>query len=66
MRTLFPNLAEMERDLPAFVAHRVKQLRTPHRLITEVDSLPEPPPRPPAGQLRPVVFRSISPALQVQ
>lgn len=63
MRTLFPNLVEMERDLPAFVAHRVKQLKTPNRLIEEVDSQPEPPPRLPPGQLKPVVFRSLSPAL---
>ncbi|XP_070205034.1 helicase domino-like isoform X4 [Littorina saxatilis] len=63
MRMLFPNLAEMERDLPAFVAHRVKQLKTPNRLIEEVDTLPEPPPRLPPGQLKPVVFRSVSPAL---
>lgn len=63
MRTLFPNLVEMERDLPAFVAHRVKQLKTPNSLIEEVDSQPEPPPRLPRGQLKPVVFRSLSPAL---
>lgn len=63
MRTLFPNLVEMERDLPAFVAHRVKQLKTPNSLIEEVDSQPEPPPRLPRGHLKPVIFRSLSPAL---
>ncbi|KAK7474437.1 hypothetical protein BaRGS_00034320 [Batillaria attramentaria] len=62
MRALFPNLAEMERDLPAFVSHRVKQLRTANNLIEELDSQPDPPPRPPPGQLKPVAFRSISPA----
>ncbi|GFR90719.1 helicase [Elysia marginata] len=50
--SLYPNLAEMETDLPAFVAQRVKQLKASGKLIEEVDSLPEPTPRPPAGQLK--------------
>lgn len=62
MRSLFPCLAEMERDLPAFVSHRVKQLKTSNNLIEEIDTQPDPLPRPPPGQLKPVVFHSVSPA----
>ncbi|GFN95546.1 helicase domino [Plakobranchus ocellatus] len=50
--SLYPNLAEMETDLPAFVAQRVKQLKAPGKLIQEVDSIPEPSPRPQPGQLK--------------
>ncbi|CAG5123366.1 unnamed protein product, partial [Candidula unifasciata] len=52
IRTLYPNLAEMEKDLPAFVAQRIKQLKATGKLIQEVDSIPEPPPRLPSGQLK--------------
>uniref|UniRef100_A0A2C9JZS6 Helicase domino n=1 Tax=Biomphalaria glabrata TaxID=6526 RepID=A0A2C9JZS6_BIOGL len=49
---LFPNLAEMELDLPSFVAQRVKQLKASGKLIEEVDSLPDSPTRPQPGQLK--------------
>jgi len=38
--------------LSAFVAHRVKRLRTPRKLIEEIDSQPEPPPRCPSGRIK--------------
>ncbi|BFZ18188.1 hypothetical protein BsWGS_21227 [Bradybaena similaris] len=52
IRTLYPNLAEMERDLPAFVSQRIRQLKATNKLIQEVDSIPNPPPRLPSGQLK--------------
>lgn len=52
IRTLYPNLAEMERDLPAFVSQRIRQLKATGKLIQEVDSIPNPPPRLPSGQLK--------------
>ncbi|XP_064613460.1 helicase SRCAP-like isoform X3 [Liolophura sinensis] len=63
IRTLFPSLVDMEKDLPAFVAHRVKKLQTPHQLIVEIDSQPDPPPRLKPAK-KPVVFRSVSPLVQ--
>ncbi|XP_035827815.1 helicase domino isoform X2 [Aplysia californica] len=50
--SLYPNLAEMESDLPAFVSQRVKQLKATGKLIEEVDDAVDPPPRPPVGQLK--------------
>lgn len=38
--------------LSAFVAHRVKRLRTPRKLIEEIDSQPEPAPRCPSGRIK--------------
>ncbi|KAK3749017.1 hypothetical protein RRG08_056924 [Elysia crispata] len=64
--SLYPNLAEMETDLPAFVAQRVKQLRASGKLIEEVDSLPEPTPRPPPGQLKNLKGFPAVPAVQVK
>ncbi|XP_069134718.1 helicase domino-like isoform X2 [Argopecten irradians] len=57
----YPGLADMEQDLPAFVAHRVKRLQTSRQLIEEIDDQPDPPPRLKPGKLKPVNFRSISP-----
>ncbi|XP_060081235.1 helicase domino-like isoform X1 [Ylistrum balloti] len=57
----YPGLADMEQDLPAFVAHRVKRLQTSQQLIEEIDEQPDPPPRLKPGKLKPVNFRSISP-----
>lgn len=65
IRTLFPSLVDMEKDLPAFVAHRVHKLQTPHQLIVEIDSQPDPPP-PLKPAKKPVVFRSASPLVQVR
>ncbi|OWF46679.1 helicase domino-like isoform X2 [Mizuhopecten yessoensis] len=57
----YPGLADMEQDLPAFVAHRVKRLQTSRQLIEEIDEQPDPAPRLKPGKLKPVNFRSISP-----
>ncbi|KAL8561069.1 hypothetical protein ACOMHN_031013 [Nucella lapillus] len=65
IRTLFPSLAEMEHDLPAFVAHRVKQLTTAPALIEEIDYHPDPTPPLPKGQLKPGAFPPLTvPLLQ--
>ncbi|CAH1801795.1 unnamed protein product, partial [Owenia fusiformis] len=56
---LHPSLADMELQLPAFMAHRVKKLQTPRPLIEEIDSQPPPAPRPRPVRLK---FRSASPA----
>ncbi|XP_012056124.1 PREDICTED: helicase domino [Atta cephalotes] len=45
-------LLNLELMLSAFVAHRVKRLRTPRKLIEEIDSQPEPPPRCPSGRIK--------------
>jgi hypothetical protein len=50
----------MELNLPAFVAHRVKKLQTPRKLIEEIDSEPEPQSSLPPGKLKPVTFKGIS------
>jgi len=50
--SLYPNLAEMETDLPAFVAQRVKQIKASGKLIEEVDQFEEEPQRLPTGQLK--------------
>jgi hypothetical protein len=55
----------MERDLPAFIAHRVRKLQTPRRLIEEIDIQPGPPPRPQPGKLKTNTIRCVSPAVQV-
>lgn len=55
----------MERDLPAFIAHRVRKLQTHRRLIEEIEVQQSPPPRPPAGKLKPSSIRCVSPAVQV-
>ncbi|XP_061196592.1 helicase domino-like [Saccostrea echinata] len=61
LHSLYPSLADMELNLPAFVAHRVKKLQTPRVLIEEIDSQEEPPSRPPTGKLKPVIFKGIAP-----
>lgn len=38
--------------MTAYVAHRVKKLITPKKLIEEIDSVPEPPPQCPSGKLK--------------
>ncbi|XP_033327854.2 domino helicase isoform X2 [Megalopta genalis] len=45
-------LCDLELSLTAFVAHRVRRLRTPRRLIEEIDTLPDPPPRCPPGKIK--------------
>ena len=65
IRALFPSLADMEKDLPAFVAHRVRKLQTPRHLIEEIDSQPPPPPRLPAGKLKHGAIRCVSPGIPV-
>ncbi|XP_043282960.1 helicase domino isoform X3 [Venturia canescens] len=45
-------LINLEFTTTAFVAHRVKRLKTPRKLIEEIDSLPEPPPRCPSGKIK--------------
>ena len=62
---MYPGLAEMERDLPAFIAHRVRKLQTSRRLIEEIDIQPKTAPRLPAGKLKTNAIRSVSPAVQV-
>ncbi|XP_022342498.2 helicase domino-like isoform X2 [Crassostrea virginica] len=58
--SLYPCLAEMELNLPAFVAHRVKKLQTQKKFIEEINCQPEVSPRPPSGKLKQVVFKGIS------
>ncbi|XP_048751446.2 helicase domino-like isoform X4 [Ostrea edulis] len=60
LHSLYPSLADMELNLPAFVAHRVKKLQTPRRLIEEIDSEPEPLSSLPHGKLKPVTFKGIA------
>ena len=43
---LYPNLCNLELELPAFVACRTRKLQTPRKLIEEIDRMPSPPPRP--------------------
>lgn len=45
-------LVKMEIMLTAFVAHRARRLKTPRKLIEEIDSTPEPPPRCPSGKIK--------------
>lgn len=42
----------MERNLTAFASHRIRCLKTPRKLIEEIDSQPLPPPRCPAGKIK--------------
>lgn len=41
-------LVQLEVCLSAYVAYRIKRLQTPKKLIEEIDSSPDPPPRPPS------------------
>ncbi|XP_059176200.1 helicase domino-like isoform X2 [Physella acuta] len=62
--SLYPNLAEMECDLPAFVAQRVKQLKATGKMIQEVDNLADPPTRLPLGTLKNIkTFPSLAPQM---
>lgn len=45
-------LVDLELTLKAFVAHRVKRLQTPRKLIEEIDSQPESTPRCPSGKIK--------------
>ncbi|XP_034942058.1 helicase domino isoform X5 [Chelonus insularis] len=46
------NLADLEGSLTAFTAHRVRRLKTPRKLIEEIDSRPPSPPRCPSGKIK--------------
>ncbi|XP_014209632.1 helicase domino isoform X6 [Copidosoma floridanum] len=46
------HLVDLEFTVTAFVAHRLKKLKTPRKLIEEIDSYPEPPPRCPSGKIK--------------
>ncbi|XP_015431567.1 PREDICTED: helicase domino [Dufourea novaeangliae] len=45
-------LCDLELTHTAFVAHRVRRLQTPRKLIEEIDSQPDPPPRCPPGKIK--------------
>ncbi|KAK0093865.1 hypothetical protein PV326_012451 [Microctonus aethiopoides] len=45
-------LTNVERNLTAFASHRIRCLKTPRKLIEEIDSQPLPPPRCPAGKIK--------------
>ncbi|KAK4302059.1 hypothetical protein Pmani_025841 [Petrolisthes manimaculis] len=45
-------LADLELCLTAFAAHRIKKFQAPRRLIEEIDSAPNPPPKCPAGKIK--------------
>lgn len=46
------NLLHIERSISAFESHHVRSLKTPSRLIEEVDVLPPPPPLVPKSAVR--------------
>ena len=54
----------MEFVLTAFVSHRVRRLKTPRKLIEEIDTQPDAPPRCPAGKITINVRLSNQPANQ--
>ncbi|XP_066594642.1 helicase domino isoform X2 [Prorops nasuta] len=45
-------LSDLEFTHTAFMAHRTRKLQTPRKLIEEIDSLPDPPPRCPSGKIK--------------
>ncbi|XP_051168186.1 helicase domino isoform X2 [Leptopilina boulardi] len=45
-------LVKVEFMLTAFIAHRARRLQTPRKLIEEIDSAPELPPRCPSGKIK--------------
>lgn len=65
LRLLYPSLCDMEYDLPKFISERVKKTQTPRHLIMEIDSQPDPPPRPKPAKLKTSHLRSSSPFVQV-
>lgn len=46
------HLAELETSLSAYVAYFARKTQTPRKLIEEIDSAPEPPPKCPVGQFK--------------
>ncbi|CAI9734305.1 helicase domino-like [Octopus vulgaris] len=64
LRLLYPSLCDMEYDLPKFISERVKKTKTPRHLIMEIDSQPDPPPRPKPAKLKTSHLRSSSPFVQ--
>jgi len=56
----------MERDLPAFIAHRVRKLQTSKRLIEEIDVEPSPPARLKPGKLKSNAIKCIPTNVQVR
>ena len=45
-------LVDLEFVFTAFVAHRIKRLKTSRKLIEEIDTQPEPAPRCPSGKIK--------------
>ncbi|XP_066970320.1 helicase domino isoform X4 [Macrobrachium rosenbergii] len=45
-------LADLELCLTAFAAHRIRKFQASRRLIEEIDSAPDPPPKCPAGKIK--------------
>lgn len=45
-------LVQLEMCLTAYVAYRIKRLQTPKKLIEEIDSSSDPPPRPPSSSFK--------------
>lgn len=45
-------LVQLETCLTAYVAYRIKRLQTPKKLIEEIDSSQDPPPRPPSSAFK--------------
>lgn len=45
-------LCDLELTLTAFAAHRVRRLQTPRKLIEEIDTQPDTPPRCPSGKIK--------------
>nr|XP_050859524.1 helicase domino isoform X2 [Vespula vulgaris] len=52
LSTLNLLLIDLEFTLAAFGAHRIKRLQTPVKLIEEIDSQSDPPPRCPSGKIK--------------
>ncbi|XP_035738518.1 helicase domino-like isoform X2 [Vespa mandarinia] len=52
LSTLNLLLLDLEFTLAAFGAHRIKRLQTPTKLIEEIDSQSDPPPRCPSGKIK--------------
>ena len=59
MYSLYPSLADMELNLSAFVAHRVRGLQTNRKLIEEIDDADQSEQRPRPGKLQPTSFPSV-------
>ena len=61
-------IADLEMQLPAYAAHRTRKLQTPHKLIEEIDSSADIPPRLPKLKVKPgkLFTPAPTPVLQVQ